>query len=77
MELPEFHKRIDDFIDTIKNLPLRPNFDEIFVPGEIEANRVKNKMQSGVPLDSKVIESFEILSKELNIKNLNILKNDE
>tara|TARA_B110000438_G_C15752194_1_gene623503 strand:- start:96 stop:1160 length:1065 start_codon:yes stop_codon:yes gene_type:complete len=77
MELPEFHKRIDDFIDTIKNLPLRPNFDEIFVPGEIEANRVKDKIQSGVPLDYKVIESFESLSKELNIKNLNILKNYE
>ena len=34
---------------------------------EKEALRVKDKVDSGVPLDSKVIESFEVLSKKLNI----------
>ena len=75
MELVDFNKRIDDFIDTIKNLPLRPNFNEIFVPGEIEALRVNEKIKSGVPLDIKVIESLEELSKELNIKTIEVMKN--
>ena len=32
MKIEDFCKLIDDFVNTIKNLTLRPGFDEIFVP---------------------------------------------
>lgn len=70
MKIEEFCKRIDDFVNTIKNLPLRPGFDEIFVPGEIENKRVKEKMKSGIPLDDEIIDSFDQLAKDLEIKKL-------
>ncbi len=70
MSMSEFQKRIDDFIDTLKKLPLRPGFEEILVPGEIENKRVSEKMESGIPLDSEVLESFNELASNLNIPKL-------
>jgi LDH2 family malate/lactate/ureidoglycolate dehydrogenase len=72
MEITEFYKRIDDFVNTLKNLPLRPGFDEILVPGEIENKRVKEKMEIGIPLDNKVIESFNELALNLSIEKLKL-----
>tara|TARA_B100000427_G_scaffold176754_1_gene147053 strand:+ start:819 stop:1877 length:1059 start_codon:yes stop_codon:yes gene_type:complete len=72
MEITEFYKRIDDFVDTIKKLPLRPDFDEIFVPGEIENKRVEEKMKFGIPLDNEVLLSFEELAHNLGIEKLNL-----
>jgi len=72
MEITEFYKRIDDFVDTIKNLPLRPGFEEILVPGEIENKRVKEKMKFGIPLDDEVILSFDELANNLKIEKLNL-----
>ena len=72
MEITEFNKRIDDFVDTLKNLPLRPGFDEILVPGEIENKRVNEKLRSGIPLDNEVIESFNELAANLKIEKLNL-----
>ncbi len=72
MEITEFYKRIDDFVNTLKNLPLRPGFDEILVPGEIENKRVKEKMETGIPLDNEVIESFNELALNLSIEKLKL-----
>ena len=42
MEISDFYSRINDFfVDTLKKLPLRPGFDEILVPGDLENKRVK------------------------------------
>jgi LDH2 family malate/lactate/ureidoglycolate dehydrogenase len=72
MEITEFYKRIDDFVDTIKTLPLRPDFNEILVPGEIENKRVEEKMKFGIPLDDEVLLSFEELADNLKIEKLNL-----
>ena len=72
MEITEFYKRFDDFVNTYKNLPLRPGFDEILVPGEIENKRVKEKMETGIPLDNEVIESFNELALNLSIEKLKL-----
>ena len=72
MEMTEFNKRIDDFVDTLKNLPLRPGFDEILVPGEIENKRVEEKLKLGIPLDNEVIQSFDELAVNLQIEKLNL-----
>ncbi len=72
MEITEFYKRIDDFVNTIKKLPLRPDFHEILVPGEIENKRVEEKMKYGIPLDDEVLLSFEELADNLKIEKLNL-----
>ncbi len=50
----------------------RPDFDEIFVPGEIENKRVEEKMKFGIPLDNEVLLSFEELAHNLGIEKLNL-----
>ena len=72
MEIKDFYSRINDFVNTLKNLPLRPDFDEILVPGDLENRRVKEKIENGVPIDSEVINSFNVLAENLNIDRLKI-----
>ena len=72
MEISDFYSRINDFVDTLKKLPLRPGFDEILVPGDLENQRVKEKLEKGILIDSEVIDSFNILAKDLNIEKLKI-----
>ena len=72
MEISDFYSRINDFVDTLKKLPLRPGFDEILVPGDLENKRVKEKLEKGILIDSEVIDSFNILAKDLNIDKLKI-----
>ena len=72
MEISDFYSRINDFVDTLKKLPLRPGFDEILVPGDLENKRVKEKLENGILIDSEVIDSFNILAKDLNIDKLKI-----
>ena len=72
MEIADFYSRINDFVDTLKKLPLRPGFDEILVPGDLENKRVKEKLEKGILIDSEVIDSFNILAKDLNIDKLKI-----
>ena len=48
MEISDFYSRINDFVDTLKELPLRPGFDEILVPGDLENKRVKEKLEKGI-----------------------------
>ena len=72
MEISDFYSRINDFVDTLKKLPLRPGFDEILVPGDLENKRVKEKLEKGILIDSEVIDSFNILAKDLNIDKIKI-----
>ena len=72
MEISDFYSRINDFVDTLKKLPLRPGFDEILVPGDLENKRVKEKLEKGILIDREVIDSFNILAKDLNIDKLKI-----
>lgn len=72
MEISNFYSRINDFVDTLKKLPLRPGFNQILVPGDLENKRVKEKLQKGILIDSEVIDSFNILAKDLNIDKLKI-----
>ena len=55
LEIADFYSRINDFVDTLKKLPLRPGFDEILVPGDLENKRVKEKLEKGILIDSVIL----------------------
>ena len=60
--------RMGEFVEMCKSRALRPGFDEILVPGEQEARRVKAKSASGVPLDDVVLADLQALGRELGLK---------
>ncbi len=67
MPLAEFTARMDRFIDEVKGGRLRPGFDEILVPGELEHRRAEDKRRNGVPLDRAVFDDLNALAETLGL----------
>ncbi len=67
MPVDEFKRRMDAFIDEVKSSALRPGFDEILVPGEIDQRREQTYRRDGAQLDEEVFDKLEELAATLNI----------
>jgi LDH2 family malate/lactate/ureidoglycolate dehydrogenase len=48
MPLSEFNTRMETYIHKLKSAPLAKGFDEIFYPGELEAQRDRQNRQQGL-----------------------------
>ena len=42
-------------IEEIKSLPVAEGFSQICIPGEIEANKKKERVKKGIPLSDNVL----------------------
>ena len=62
-----FKARMDAFIAEIKSSALRPGFDEILVPGEIDHRRETGYRREGAQLDANVYERLRQLAGALGI----------
>lgn len=67
MPLGTFEARMDAFIGEIKQSKLRPGFDEVFVPGELEHRRESQARREGVKLEQRVLTEFRELAQDLAI----------
>jgi LDH2 family malate/lactate/ureidoglycolate dehydrogenase len=67
MPLHAYTARMGRFIDMVKASRLRPGFDEILVPGEMEERRAREKARSGVPLDPAVLDDLTLMGHELGL----------
>ncbi len=67
MPVAEFKARMDAFIAEIKSSTLRPGFDEILVPGEIEHRRETAYRRDGAQLDAEVYARLRELAATLDI----------
>jgi LDH2 family malate/lactate/ureidoglycolate dehydrogenase len=65
MPLAAFRERMRALTASIKASKLRPGFDEVLVPGELEHRREAQKRSSGVPLDEDVYNDLVLLGKQL------------
>ncbi|MDA0837996.1 MAG: Ldh family oxidoreductase [Planctomycetota bacterium] len=57
--LEEFRQQVDRLIDHVKASPPAEGIDEILVPGEASARRVKERTENGIPIDEKTWETLE------------------
>jgi LDH2 family malate/lactate/ureidoglycolate dehydrogenase len=67
MPVDQFKARMDAFIRDIKAAKLRPGFDEILVPGEIDYRRETGYRQDGAKLDAVIFDQLAELAQSLNI----------
>jgi len=67
MPVTEFKARMDAFIHDIKAAKLRPGFDEVLVPGEIDYRREQAYRKNGARLDAVIFDQLAELAKKLNI----------
>ncbi|MEW6579156.1 MAG: Ldh family oxidoreductase [Chloroflexota bacterium] len=67
MPIEEFKARMDDFVRMCKSAKLRPGFDEILVPGEIDYRREQEYRRDGARLDAAVFDELAQLAQTLGI----------
>lgn len=67
MPVDEFKARMDAFIAEIKTSELRPGFDEIYVPGEIDYLREQEYRRDGAKLDAEQFDRLAELAEKLGI----------
>jgi LDH2 family malate/lactate/ureidoglycolate dehydrogenase len=67
MPLADFRDRMGRLIDDIRTSRLRPGFEAVLVPGELEHKRETEKRQRGVPIDRAVHDDLRDLAGELGI----------
>lgn len=67
MPVQEFSARMQKFIAEIKGSELRPGFDEVLVPGELEYRREAEKRSKGVPLSPEDVTALVAMAAELGV----------
>ncbi len=67
MPIDDFKARMDAFIAEIKSSELRPGFNEVLVPGEIDYRREQAYRRDGAQLDALVFDRLADLAQTLNI----------
>jgi LDH2 family malate/lactate/ureidoglycolate dehydrogenase len=68
MPVETFKARMDEFVDESKASELRPGFEKIYVPGEIEHNREQDSRMNGVEVDDQLAEQLRALASDLSIE---------
>jgi LDH2 family malate/lactate/ureidoglycolate dehydrogenase len=74
MPAEEYKQRIDQMIEEIKSSPAAEGVGEIFVPGEIENNTEKARLENGIDLEKEVYEGLKQVGKECGV-NIEDYKN--
>ncbi|MFC1960069.1 Ldh family oxidoreductase [Chloroflexota bacterium] len=67
MPVDEFKARMDKFVADIKAAELRPGFDEILVPGEIDYRWEQSYRADGAKLDAEIFDQLAELAQTLGI----------
>ncbi|MGE4352968.1 MAG: Ldh family oxidoreductase [Oscillospiraceae bacterium] len=65
--MANFKARIDQLIKEIKALPTNPGISEIFMPGEIEQRRRKQRKAEGIDISDVVFNELAALGREYNV----------
>ncbi|MFW6368488.1 MAG: Ldh family oxidoreductase [Spirochaetota bacterium] len=64
----EFRTRMDDLISQLKSTPTAPGFEEILVPGEIEARAIARSEVEGIPVSADVENQLKELAKTVGVE---------
>ncbi|HTD89637.1 MAG TPA: Ldh family oxidoreductase [Burkholderiales bacterium] len=68
--LAQFHARMDEFLGEIKSVPLAKGHDEVFYPGEIEANNDVRNRRDGLLLPDDTIADLRRIAKETGFEGM-------
>lgn len=70
IDLPEYTRRIEAFVDEIKSQPLAQGVSEIFLPGEMEYRADTRQREEGIHLPSDTCAELQKLAEETNTVGL-------
>jgi LDH2 family malate/lactate/ureidoglycolate dehydrogenase len=66
--LAEFNARMDEFVSEIKSVPVAKGFDEVFYPGEIEANNDVRNRKEGVQFPEDTLADLKRIARETGLE---------
>jgi len=61
-------RRLDEFVGEIKGLPLAKGYSAIFMPGEIEVNKRKDRNQNGIDMSENVYGELKALADQYTVE---------
>ena len=68
-------KRMKEYYDTLKATPMLEEGTEMFLPGEIEYRKERERLRDGVPVPETTIEELKELAEKYNVnKPLTVLE---
>ncbi|ACL20005.1 Malate/L-lactate dehydrogenase [Desulfitobacterium hafniense DCB-2] len=67
MEMADYHKRTEQFVEEIKKIPLAPGTKEIKLPGERSWEQQQNTEAQGIILDADLQAALQTIAQELTI----------
>lgn len=67
--LAAFNARMEDYIQELKSVPLAQGFDEVFYPGEIEANNDKRNRREGLLFPEDTLADLRRIAKETGLES--------
>lgn len=62
-----FLARVGELVDQLHRSELRPGFDEVLVPGELEHRRETDRLRDGIDVDAEVVSELRSLAEELGV----------
>ena len=66
-DVREFEREVGEYIDRLKSVEPREGFEEVMLPGEIEAKRLREQRASGVELEPGTVESLRSLAETYDV----------
>ncbi len=66
--LAQFNARMEQFVAEIKAVPTAKGFDEVFYPGEIEANNNAKNRKEGISLPEDTLADLRRIAKETGLE---------
>jgi LDH2 family malate/lactate/ureidoglycolate dehydrogenase len=65
--LAQFNARMEEYIAELKSVPLAKGFDEVFYPGEIEANNNVANRRDGLALPGDTLADLVRIARETGL----------
>jgi len=66
----EFKREVDRLVKEVKSTPVRPGFNEVLLPGELEYRSMAKRKKDGIPIDDKswaaVLQTCEKIGVDAN-----------
>lgn len=66
-EMDTFKKRMDCMAAEIKQIPVAKGFDRIYLPGEIETERERERLASGIPLTKETADELQAVGEAYGV----------
>jgi LDH2 family malate/lactate/ureidoglycolate dehydrogenase len=68
MPLDEYFERIKEFLCKVKETPVIPGFENVYVAGEIEQNLKKERLKNGIPIVKTTLDNLQELASKFKIQ---------